>query len=141
WASPLMGNRHDPDPILEIEVDEGVRKAPERAVAHARFILNRIKERIFAHALQRCFKFLAELATEPNSLLLIVFDGALEFGLGIHVDGNGLHGKRSLSSARTSSIGRPGASPLRIWATRRVISARQACSTPSSSGSREASRR
>jgi hypothetical protein len=55
-----MGDCGYPNAIVEIEIDQRVRKPPQRTMTRTRFILGRIQIWILTHALQRSLEFLTK---------------------------------------------------------------------------------
>lgn len=87
-----MGDSRYPDVIVNINVDQRVREPAQRAVSRPGFILGRVQLWILTDALQRGLELLAKLPTQTGASLLVMLQRLTEFGLGIRMEDEGLHG-------------------------------------------------
>src|SRR5215475_13295049 len=125
-----------------IEVEYGIRKAPDEILAKTRLIMLRKHLRMLLNTGHRTLDLPLQVSAEPRALLLIVRNCCTEFRPRIGMKNDRLHEPCARNSSNTWAAGIPTTLPLCISATRRANSASHAASTSvSASCSSEQSRK
>jgi hypothetical protein len=87
-----MRNGGDPDPVIQFHIDPGVGESGQRAEPDPGIVFDGVGLGILSHPMERGLEFPPKLSAQSDPLSLVEVQRLAQFGLGVCVQGDGLHG-------------------------------------------------